>query len=58
MLRHLGERDIAAQIEAATAAVVAEGEVVTPDLKPGRPEAKVVGTTALADAIIANMETM
>ncbi|MGC9521102.1 MAG: isocitrate/isopropylmalate dehydrogenase family protein, partial [Anaerolineae bacterium] len=50
MLRHLGERDAAARVEAAVAAVVAEGEVATPDLKPGRPDAKVVGTQDMADA--------
>lgn len=53
MLRHLGERDAAMRVEAAVAAVVAEGRVVTPDLKPGRPQAQVVGTQGLADAIIA-----
>jgi isocitrate dehydrogenase (NAD+) len=52
MLRHLGEREAGARVEAAVATVVAEGRVVTPDLKPGRPEAEVVGTQALADAII------
>ncbi|MGC9469368.1 MAG: isocitrate/isopropylmalate dehydrogenase family protein [Anaerolineae bacterium] len=52
MLRHLGELAAATHVEAAVAAVIAEGEVVTPDLKPGRPEAIVVGTQALADAII------
>lgn len=52
LLRHLGEREAAARVEAAVAAVVAEGRVVTPDLKPGRPEATVVGTQGLAEAII------
>jgi isocitrate dehydrogenase (NAD+) len=55
MLRHLGEAEAAAQIEAAVAAVIAEGRVVTPDLKPGRPQADVVGTRAFADAIIAHV---
>jgi len=56
MLRHLGEADAAARVENAVNKVIAEGAVVTPDLKPGQPEAKVVGTQALADAIIAKME--
>jgi len=55
MLRHLGETDAATRVETAVAEVVAEGAVVTPDLKPGRPDAKVVGTQALADAIITKM---
>jgi isocitrate dehydrogenase (NAD+) len=55
MLRHLGETDAAQRIEAAVAAVVAEGEVVTPDLKPGRPDATVVGTQVLADAIVSKV---
>ncbi|MCD6285708.1 MAG: isocitrate/isopropylmalate dehydrogenase family protein [Anaerolineae bacterium] len=55
MLRHLGEIEAATRVETAVNKVVAEGVVVTPDLKPGRPEAKVVGTQALADAIIARM---
>ena len=52
MLRHMGETDAAVRVEAAVAAVLADGQVVTPDLKPGRPDARVVGTQALADAII------
>ena len=55
MLRHLGEIDAAARVENAVNKVIAEGAVVTPDLKPGQPEAKVVGTQALADAIITKM---
>jgi len=55
MLRHIGEIDAAARVENAVNKVIAEGAVVTPDLKPGRPEAKVVGTQALADAIITKM---
>lgn len=55
MLRHLGETGAAARVEAAVAGVVADGSVVTPDLKPGLPNAQVVGTQALADAIITRM---
>ncbi len=56
MLRHLGELEAAVRVEAAIAAVIAAGEVVTPDLKPGRPEAVVVGTQAFANAVIQQLE--
>lgn len=50
LLRHLGEGDAAARIEAAVAAVLAAGERVTYDVVPtGR---RPVGTAAMADAII------
>jgi isocitrate dehydrogenase (NAD+) len=55
LLRHIGEREAAARVEAAVAAVVAAGEIVTPDLKPGHPNAVVVGTQAIAEAIIAQL---
>jgi isocitrate dehydrogenase (NAD+) len=51
MLRHLGEREAAGRVEAAVAAVIAQGRDVTCDLKPpGDPTA--VGTREMADAII------
>ncbi len=56
MLRHLGELEAAVRVETAIAAVIAAGEVVTPDLKPGRPEAVVVGTQAFANAVIQQLE--
>jgi isocitrate dehydrogenase (NAD+) len=58
MLRHLGEQEAAMRVEAAVAAVIAEGDVVTPDLSPGRPEARIVGTAAMADAIIETLGTL
>ncbi len=52
MLEHLGERDAAARLEAAVAAVVAAGERVTYDLKPTRDDPSAVGTSEYADAIV------
>lgn len=56
MLRHLGEREAAGRMEAAVAAVVAEGRSVTYDLKPTRGDPTAVGTREMADAIIAAMQ--
>jgi isocitrate dehydrogenase (NAD+) len=53
MLRHLGERAAAEQVEAAVRTVVAEGQNVTYDLKPTRDDPTAVGTKEMADAIIA-----
>jgi isocitrate dehydrogenase (NAD+) len=58
MLRHLGEQDAARRVEAAVAAVVAGGDVVTADLSHGRPEARIVGTQAMGDAIIEKLATL
>ena len=56
MLEHLGERDAAARLEAAVAAVIASGERVTYDLKPTRDDPSAVGTSEYADAIIERLE--
>jgi isocitrate dehydrogenase (NAD+) len=53
MLRHLGESAAADRVEAAVAAVVAEGRSLTYDLKPTRDDPTAVGTQEAADAIIA-----
>jgi isocitrate dehydrogenase (NAD+) len=54
MLRHLGETDAADRLDAAIAALIAEGEQLTYDLKPeGDPTA--VGTNEVADAIVARL---
>ena len=55
MLAHLGERDAARRLEAAVAAVIAEGRSVTYDLKPERDDPTAVGTSQYADAIIARL---
>jgi isocitrate dehydrogenase (NAD+) len=57
MLRHLGEREAAGRMEAAVAAVVAEGRSVTYDLKPTQDDPTAVGTQEMADAIITAMKT-
>ena len=55
MLRHLGESDAADRVMAAVQAVVAEGRSVTYDLKLQRDDPTAVGTSEMADAIIAAM---
>ena len=52
MLEYLGERDAARRLEAAVAAVIAEGKHVTYDMKPDRNDPTAVGTAEYADAII------
>ncbi|MGE5530997.1 MAG: isocitrate/isopropylmalate dehydrogenase family protein [Bacteroidota bacterium] len=53
MLRHLNEEDAADRLEAAVARVMAEGQSVTYDMKPDRNDPSAVGTSEMADAIIA-----
>jgi len=57
MLRHLGEQDAAARLEAAIAAVIVEGASLTYDMKPTRDDPTAVGTSEVADAIIEKLET-
>ena len=56
MLRHLDERDAADRLEAALAAVIAEGKSVTYDMKPDRDDPTAVGTSDVADAVIAKLQ--
>ncbi len=56
MLRHIGEKDAGDRLEAAIAAIVAEGKNVTYDMKPSRDDPTAVGTSQVADAIIAELE--
>jgi isocitrate dehydrogenase (NAD+) len=56
MLRHLEETDAANRLEGAIAAVIAEGESVTYDMKPSRDDPTAVGTSQVADAIIQKLE--
>jgi len=51
MLGYLGERDAADRLEAAVAAVIAEGTDVTYDMKPHRDDPTAVGTREMATAI-------
>jgi isocitrate dehydrogenase (NAD+) len=56
MLRHLDEVPAADKLEGAIAAVIAEGKDVTYDMKPNRDDPTAVGTSEVADAIIAKMQ--
>ena len=56
MLRHLEERDAADRLEQAIADVIAEGKDVTYDLKPNRDDPTAVGTSGMADAIVAKLQ--
>ncbi len=56
MLRHLGEKETADQVERAIAQVIAEGESVTYDMKPDRNDPTAVGTSQVADAVIKKMK--
>ena len=51
MLRYLKEKEAADRLEAAVAAVVAEGRDVTYDMKPHRDDPTAVGTREMAEAI-------
>lgn len=55
MLRHLGESNAADRLETAVSKVIAEGKDVTYDMKPQRDDPTAVGTSQMADAIIAAM---
>jgi isocitrate dehydrogenase (NAD+) len=56
MLQHLEEMEAADRLEAAIAAVIASGKFVTYDMKPSREDPTAVGTSQVADAVIAEME--
>ena len=56
MLRHIGERDAGDRLEAAIAAVIAEGRNVTYDLKAQRDDPTAVGTSEVADAVVEALE--
>jgi len=56
MLRYLGENAAADRIENAVAAVIREGKDVTYDMKPDRNDPTAVGTTRMAEAVIAKMK--
>jgi isocitrate dehydrogenase (NAD+) len=54
LLRHVGEEDAAGRLEAAIAAVIAEG-TVTYDLKPTRDDPTAARTSQVAAAVIAKL---
>ena len=55
MLRYLKETEAADRLERAVSAVIAEGQYVTYDMKPDRNDPSAVGTSQMADAIIARL---
>ena len=57
MLRHIDKMAEADKLEAAVAAVIAEGKNVTYDMKPDRNDPTAVGTSEMADAIIEKIKT-
>jgi len=56
MLDYLGEKEAARRLEAAVAAVIAEGASVTYDMKPNRDDPTAVGTREMGQAIIAKLK--
>jgi len=56
LLHHIEENDAAQRMEEAIAEVIKEGASVTYDMKPGRDDPSAVGTSDVADAVIAKME--
>jgi len=56
MLRHLGETSAADALETAIADVIALGKNVTYDLKEKRDDPTAVGTSQVADAVVARLK--
>ncbi len=56
MLRYLQETEAADRLEKAISTVIKEGKDVTYDMKPDRSDPTAVGTSEMADAIIAKMQ--
>jgi isocitrate dehydrogenase (NAD+) len=56
MLKHIGEEDAARRLEHALAEVIYEGRSVTYDMKPDRNDPTAVGTSEVADAIVAKLQ--
>jgi isocitrate dehydrogenase (NAD+) len=55
MLRHIGEVDAGDRLERALAGVIREGTSVTYDMKADRNDPSAVGTSQVADAVIAKL---
>jgi isocitrate dehydrogenase (NAD+) len=56
MLKYMGEEKQALRLDSAIAAVIAEGKSVTYDFKADRNDKSAVGTSQMADAIIAKIK--
>ena len=52
LLRHVGELEPGDRLEAAVAAVLAEGRTVTYDLRPSRDDPQAASTTEVRDAVV------
>jgi isocitrate dehydrogenase (NAD+) len=57
MLHHLGEHEAGDRLEGAIADLIREGKSVTYDMKPLRDDPSAVGTSDVADALIAKLQT-
>ena len=55
LLRHIGEQEAGDRVEAATAAVLADGTLVTFDLREPDDDRPAAGTYGVADAIVARL---
>ena len=58
MLRYLEERDAAARLERAIAELIVEGKNLTYDMNPTRDDPDAVGTSQVADALIAKLDKL
>jgi len=56
MLHHIGEHDAGVRLERAIAGLIREGKSVTHDLNPRRDDPTAVGTSDVADAVIAKLQ--
>jgi isocitrate dehydrogenase (NAD+) len=57
MLHHIGEHDAGVRLERAVAELIREGKSVTYDMKPDREDPTAVGTSDVADALIAKLQS-
>jgi isocitrate dehydrogenase (NAD+) len=56
MLHHIGEHDAGVRLEHAIAELIRDGKSVTYDMKPSRNDPTAVGTSDVADAVIAKLQ--
>jgi isocitrate dehydrogenase (NAD+) len=56
MLRHLEEHEAAQRLESAIAELIREGKCVTYDMKPTRTDPTAVGTSEVADCLVAKLQ--
>jgi isocitrate dehydrogenase (NAD+) len=56
MLHHIGENDAGVRLERAIAELIREGKDVTYDMKPTRDDPTAVGTSQVADALVAKLQ--